>query len=173
MSAPSRHGRAVGLLTAAAAIGYANAFFGTFQFDDFASILNDPRLASPSAFWAHADGMIRPALKLTFVVDRLFWGDNPAGYHLLNLLLHWGSGLLVFAILARACRRVTLPWSTPARRVAFWTALLFLIHPIETEAVTYLSGRATGLMAFFYLASIYLFLRADEAGAWRWRDGLR
>ncbi len=99
--------------------------------------------------------MVRPVLYATFLFDRWLYGGDPAGYHLLNLLLHVGSGLLIFRILAGAVadERSSLP---------FWGSLFFLLHPIATETVTYISGRASGLMAFFYLGALLLYIRATE-----------
>ncbi len=77
------------------------------------------------------------------------------GYHLLNLLLHLGSGLLIYCIIARAV-------ADERSVVPFWTSLLFLIHPIATETVTYISGRASGLMTFFYLLAFFLYIKASE-----------
>jgi protein O-mannosyl-transferase len=158
------HRRAVFLLPALAILAYANSFWGTFQFDDVATILEDPRLESLSSFFSSAGRMIRPAVKLTFLADRRLFGDHPAGYHLLNLLLHLGSGLLIYRILLRAlsCKpEKAAPGGFPA--LPFWTGLLFLMHPLGTETVTYISGRPTGLMAFFYLASVYLYIRSTDA----------
>jgi hypothetical protein len=153
-------------LVIATILAYVNSFYATFQFDDRATILEDPRLAGFTAFFGQALHMIRPLLKLTFLIDRRLYDGNSAGYHLLNLLLHCASGLLVFAILSRALRPSWVP---------FWTALLFLLHPMATETVTYISGRATGLAAFLCLLSLYLFLRATEPGApravFRWWYG--
>jgi tetratricopeptide (TPR) repeat protein len=152
--------RLVVLLMAATVLAYVNAFHGAFQFDD-ATILSDSRLGNPAAFVSHLGGMIRPALKLTFLLDRSLWGESAAGYHLLNLLLHLGSGLLLYAIVRGLLREgLAHARMASARTVPLWTALLFLLHPIGTETVTYISGRATGLMAFFYLAGIYLYLRS-------------
>jgi hypothetical protein len=150
------------VLVLAPVVAYANSFWGTFQFDDFASILNDPRLASASAFWTQLRHMIRPLLKLTFFIDRCLYGENPVGYHLLNLLLHCTTGLLLYGIFSHALSHVPVPNSRSLKRLPFWTALLFLLHPIETETVTYLAGRATGLMACCCLLSLYLFLNATE-----------
>jgi hypothetical protein len=153
--------RLVVLLAVGAALAYLNSFHGVFLFDDV-NILSDSRLENLSSYVAHLGGMIRPALRLSFLGDRLLWGENPAGYHLLNVLLHLGSGIVFYAItldLVRAdstrCRAVS------ETTVPFWTALLFLVHPVGTETVTYVSGRATGLMAFFYLAGLHLYLRAS------------
>ncbi len=145
--------RAVVLLLLAGGLTYANAFWGVFQFDDERVILQDSRLESLARFVGHLPQMIRPVTKLTFFVDRWCLGASPAGYHLLNLLLHLANGLLVFALL-RAVRLGRGLQPRPA--LAFWTALVFLVHPIGSEAVTYVSGRPTLLAAFFGLAALCL-----------------
>ncbi len=70
-------------------------------------------------------------------------------------MLHLGSGLLIYRILTSAVTDERSP-------VPFWTALLFLIHPIATETVTYISGRASGLMVFLYLSSLLLYVKSSE-----------
>lgn len=134
---------------------YAGARYGTFQYDDLYTILINPHLDRWETFVRHLDHMVRPLLYATFLVDRSLYGNSPTGYHLLNLLLHLGSGLLVYRILTRAV-------TEEARHVPFWTALLFLIHPIQTETVTYISGRASGLMAFCYLLALLLYIKESE-----------
>jgi len=151
---------AFGTLLLVAVAAYANACAGVFLFDDRAVILDDARLASPAAFVAHVAETIRPFTKLTFLIDRQLYGDRPAGYHLLNILLHLASGVLAYRIV----RRLGASHDT-----AFWTAALFLLHPLATEAVTYVSGRPTGLMTCCYLAAFLLFLQArgTELSGWR------
>jgi hypothetical protein len=163
--------RLVVLLAVGALVAYVNSFSGVFLFDDV-SILSDTRLENLPSYISHLGGMIRPAVKLTYVVDRVLWGGNPVGYHLLNVLLHLGSGMVVYTIILGLVRadpaRCGSAWETA---VPFWSALLFLLHPVGTETVTYLSGRATGLMSFFYLASLSLYLRAsgpERASAVSW-----
>lgn len=136
--------------------GYFPAFYGDFQYDDSLTILENPHVDSFNAFVGHLDHMVRPVLYATFLLDRSLYGLNPAGYHLLNLLLHLGSGLLLYRILTSA-----VP-DDEASTLPFWTALLFLVHPIATETVTYISGRASGLMTFFYLLALYLYVRATQ-----------
>jgi hypothetical protein len=121
---------------------FAGIFDGDFQYDDVSAILENPHLDGWRNFVGHLDHMVRPVLYSTFLFDRSLCVTNPAGYHLLNLLLHLGSGLLVYRILSSAAadERFSVP---------FWTSLFFLIHPIVTETVSYISGRASGLMAFF------------------------
>jgi protein O-mannosyl-transferase len=147
-------------LTIATILAYLNCFGTAFQFDDRASILEDARLGSLTAFWGHLPEMIRPLLKLTFLFDRFLYGEYPGGYHLINVLLHCGSALLVFAIVSRACRDLD-DANRPQTGVPFLATLLFALHPIQTESVTYISGRATGMAAFFCLLSLNLFLLSD------------
>lgn len=154
------HRIAIGLLLAAALLAYANAFTGAFQFDDTAVVLDDPHLANLTDFGAHLDQAIRPLVKLTFLFDRRLYGDQPTGYHLLNLLFHLGSGLLLYGLLRMAVRMTAPTQELNSFGLPFWTALLFLIHPIGTETVTYISGRPTGMMTFFYLAAFSLYVSA-------------
>lgn len=142
-------------LCIAALIVYAGAFHGDFHYDDSLTILKNPHLSDWNTFVGHLDHMVRPVLYSTFLFDRWLYGTNPAGYHLLNLLLHLGSGLFIYLILTRAV-------TEEARHVPYWSALLFLIHPMATETVTYISGRASGLMAFFYLSAFFLYIKVSE-----------
>lgn len=139
---------------------YAGAFQGGFHYDDSVTILGNAHLASWHAFVGHLDHIVRPVLYATFLLDRWLYGPDPTGYHLINLFLHLGSGLLLYRILIRA-----LPGERPA--IPFWTALIFLIHPIATETVTYISGRASGLMSFFYLLALCLYIEAPRQPAGR------
>jgi hypothetical protein len=139
----------------ATAAAFAGTFSGGFHYDDALTFLENPHLNGWQTFVNHLDHMVRPVLYSTFLFDRSLYGTNPAGYHLLNLLLHLGSGLLIYRILSRAVTEET-------RFVPFLAALLFLIHPITTETVTYISGRASGLMAFFYLFAFFLYIKASE-----------
>jgi len=142
-------------LCAAALIVYAGAFHGDFHYDDSLTILENPHLSDWHTFIGHLDHMVRPILYATFLVDRSLYGPDPSGYHLLNLVLHLSSGLLIYRILTSAV-------ADGRSFVPFWTSLLFLIHPIATETVTYISGRASGLMTFFYLLAFFLYIKASE-----------
>jgi len=135
---------------------YADALWGAFQYDDLYTIVLNPHLERWDTFVGHLDHMVRPVLYGTYFLDRSFYGNDPAGYHLLNLFLHLGSGIFMYLILRRAVTEET--WHIPS-----WTALLFLIHPIQTEAVTYISGRASAMMAFFYLFAFLLYIKASES----------
>jgi hypothetical protein len=137
---------------------YANSFLGDFQFDDFAAILENSHLARWETFIGHLDHMVRPVLYATFLFDRSLYGDSSWGYHVINVGLHLISGLLVYWIVLRAR-------TDEVSSIAFWTAILFLIHPLATETVTYLSGRASGLMTCLYLLSFLFYLKGTEEGS--------
>jgi tetratricopeptide (TPR) repeat protein len=149
-NAPYR--RSVMLLMLVALVTYSNVLHGDFQFDDVPTILDNPHYADWETFANHVGHIIRPLLSLTFVIDHQLYGLSPVGYHVLNLFLHLGSGLLIYRILAHA-----VPADLSA--VAVWTAMLFLVHPLATEAVTYISGRASSLAAFWYLAGFSFYIR--------------
>ena len=120
------------------------ATFNTTTSSRFSSTListGGTRLSAISITWSDR------CCYASFLLDRSLYGNSSTGYHLLNLLLHLGSGLLVYLILTRAVTK-------ESKHIPFWTAVLFLIHPIQTETVTYISGRASGLMAFFYLLAL-------------------
>lgn len=143
-------------------IAYTSAFRGDFHYDDSLTVVGNVHLASWRTFVGHLDHMVRPVLYATFLLDRWLHGPDPAGYHLINVFLHLGSGLLLYHFLTRA-----LPGDRTA--IPFWTALFFLAHPIATETVTYISGRASGLMSFFYLLALFLYVEALRQPAGRGR----
>jgi tetratricopeptide (TPR) repeat protein len=148
------------LLLLAALAAYAGAFGGSFQFDDFNVIVRQPAVHSLAAWWDSMPG-IRPLLKLSYALSWTAGGGSTIAFHVLNIALHAANVLLVAAVLEDLWRRIGIP---DAAFAAFAGALLFALHPANTEAVTYISGRSSSMMAFFYLASVLAYLR----GAPRW-----
>jgi len=98
----------------------------------------------------------RPVLLVSLMLDSMVWGKNPLGYHLTNVLLHTGCVVLLFLFLlalGRACR----PKAELGRKVlwgALAGALLFAVHPVNSEAVCNISYRADMLAAFYLLAAL-------------------
>src|SRR5689334_658251 len=123
------------VLVTVAVAAQSSAFDGAFQYDDFFAILINPHLEGWQTFLQHLGHMVRPVLHASFLLDRALYGTDPTGYHLLNFMLHVASTLIVYRILALAVTEAD-------RSVPFWTALLCFIHPLTTETVTYISGRA-------------------------------
>jgi tetratricopeptide (TPR) repeat protein len=138
---------------AAGLLAYANSFQGVFQYDDFGVIVDTARVHSWSAWWsASAHGGLRPLLNLSYAFSWLTGGGAPFAFHVFNLLVHLSNIVLVHALAGLFLRRhdPTHDW----RPAALWTALLFAVHPLHSEAVTYLCGRSAALMALFYLAAL-------------------
>ena len=130
---------------------YFNALFGAFQFDDYNVIVD---YAGVHSWQAWLDGLghgIRPLLKLSYTFNWIS-GLGAPGFHLLNLLIHLVNVWLVYRLADAFVRAQTL--RERLAHVPLVTALLFAVHPIQTEAVTYISGRSSSLMALFYLAGL-------------------
>lgn len=148
---------AAGLILLAVLLAWWNSFSGTYQFDDYKVIVDNPSVVSLSAWWHSMPG-IRPLLKLSYTLNQII--SQPyrlAGFHAVNLALHAGNALLLLAVL-----RQLLP---DHARTAWLAALLFAVHPAYTEAVTLISGRSMALMALFYLASILCHLQSRRIGS--------
>ncbi|HEY4474742.1 MAG: hypothetical protein A2918_03510 [Candidatus Yanofskybacteria bacterium RIFCSPLOWO2_01_FULL_42_49] len=91
----------------------------------------------------------RPFLLFTFAFNYVVSGTAPLGYHLVSNGLHILNAVLIFLILFRVFQN---------RFIAFWSSLLWLVHPLQTEAVTYISGRGDPLNVFFMLLVLYLWI---------------
>lgn len=138
---------------------YSNALTTPFQFDDYNVIVRANGVHSWAAWWADLGHGFRPLLKLTYTLDNLS-GMGVLSFHVFNVALHFMNGWLVFALTYRAL--LLTRHESQALMVATWTALLFVAHPAHTEAVTYISGRSTALMSFFYLAALLVYARGRE-----------
>ncbi|HEX7540315.1 MAG TPA: tetratricopeptide repeat protein [Syntrophales bacterium] len=146
------------IVAAAAVLAYLNSFQGAFQLDDYKVVLSDPAVRSWGGWWSDLGRGIRPLLKLSYALN---WatGLGLFGFHLANLLIHLGNSILVLLL----ARKLTGS-SSRMCCVALFTALLFALHPIQTEAVTYVAGRSASLMAFFYLASLTAYIHGRLEG---------
>jgi tetratricopeptide (TPR) repeat protein len=153
------------------------ALQGEMIWDDSYLIRDNPFIKSPllifeafrhylflDSFAAH----YRPAQNLSFIVDYFFWNENTYGFHLTNILLHIASGLLLYLLLgklftsfrpAESNNGNNSAWSVGA----FFVALLWIVHPVHSAAVDYISGRADSLAFFFACAGWLLFLRARKS----------
>ena len=146
------------LLAGAVVAVYLNSFKGVFQFDDYNVIVDHGAVHSWSAYLAGLPRGIRPLLKLTYTLN---WtsGLGLFGYHLVNVGLHAANAVMLFRLAS------TIGGPSASRFVTLLPALLFAVHPVQTEAVTYISGRSVSLMAFFYLGSLLAYLRGRERGS--------
>ena len=151
-------------LALAVLIGYANVLNGSFQFDDYNVIVNEPSVHSWSNWLAGLDHGIRPLLKLSYTLDWTM-GAGVVGFHLTNLLIHLANACLVYLLSQSFIRQ---QWQHASfQHVALVAALLFALHPVHTEAVSYISGRSASLMALFYLGGLLSYVTGRMQGDWR------
>ena len=144
---------------------------GTFSvpmvFDDRDSILSNPTLGHlGSALLPPAESTVggRPFLNVTLALNHAVSGTGVWSYHAANLAIHVLAGLTLFGIVRRA---LAPRGERQALLVAFSAALLWTLHPLQTESVTYIIQRAESLMGLLYLLTLYFFIRGAEGpGAW-------
>lgn len=147
------HGRwqALLLLAALVLLAYANAFSGVYQLDDYNVIVDLEAVHSFTAWLADAGQGIRPLLKLSYLLNGLS-GGGETGFHAINVLIHLATTYVVLRLCEVFVAVHTLADSAPG--VPWLAAALFALHPAQTEAVTYICGRSSALMALLYLLGL-------------------
>ncbi len=164
------------VIVAAVVAAYANSFLAPFHFDDQRAIVNNPyvrRITSPLAALADRNlGAMRPLALCSFQWNFAAGGLNKAGYHAVNLAIHVLAALTLFGIVRRTLLRSDVPpkygrWAAP---LAAAVALLWAVHPLQTESVTYIVQRCESLAGMFYLLTLYCAIRSDgDDKAWLWQ----
>src|SRR5437868_4493167 len=138
---------------------FANSLANDFVFDDKALILDNRLLRSLANLPRMLTSSYRPLRDVSHAFDFALWGENAAGFHLTNILIHLANSLLVFTLIRRLAGDF---------QVALIAALVFAVHPIQTDAVTYISGRRDILFSLFYLASFHCYLSYKASGSRRY-----
>jgi tetratricopeptide (TPR) repeat protein len=148
-------------LLLAVAATYATSLSVPFVFDDKPTLLSNESIKSFATAWVPPTGGIttsgRPLLNLSFALNYAVSGLAVWSYHALNILIHAAAAVTLWGILRR------IPGVSAT--AAFVAALLWSIHPLQTESVTYIVQRAESLAGLFYLLLFYCFLRWAEAPA--------
>jgi tetratricopeptide (TPR) repeat protein len=161
---------------ALAAIGtlvYVNSFHGIFIFDD----LDIPKNLSIRTLWPpwgalfDASNVSRPLIGLSLAINYAISGLDVWSYHLLNLSIHLAAGLTLFGIIRRTLinPRLTEKFGRHATLLALSIALIWLVHPLQTQSVTYIIQRGESLMGLFYLLTLYCVIRGADSqrnGLW-------
>ena len=136
-------------------ITYYNTLNNEFVFDDLILIQDNKTILSPknindiTSIITEEEGY-RPIRALSYAIDYHFSGLNPFSYHISNIVYHIINCFLVYLItLLLLANRAT----------AFFTAILFAVHPIHTDSVTYIAGRRDILFTLFYLIGFYTFIK--------------
>jgi tetratricopeptide (TPR) repeat protein len=163
-----------GVILLATWAAYANSFAAPFVFDDLKSITQNPTIRhlwpltdvlSPPNFVTGAAG--RPVVNLSLAVNYALGGFNVTGYHVLNTAIHALAGLVLLGIVRRTLRRPVLRdrFGVAALPLALAVALVWVLHPLQTESVTCVVQRTESLMGLFYLLTLYGFIRSAESPA--------
>jgi tetratricopeptide (TPR) repeat protein len=173
-----------GVIVLAALAAYHNGFGGPFVFDSDLAIRDNPSIRHLWPIWtaltppgggSPVSG--RPLANLSFALNYALGGTDVRGYHALSLAIHVLGGLTLFGILRRTLG--ALPgWPAeggPSRGVelpdlaAVGAAVIWTVHPLQTESVTYLAQRTESLMGLFYLLTLYAFIRSlGSPRPWLW-----
>ncbi|WP_158277291.1 tetratricopeptide repeat protein [Opitutus sp. ER46] len=158
------------LLAALALAAYAGTFSAPFVGDDEGAILENPTLRGPlwRALLPPPGGLTtsgRPIANLSLALNHAVSGEAVWSYHTLNLLIHLLAACTLYAVLRRtlASPRLAARFGGAARPLAATIAALWLLHPVQTEAVTYVCQRTESLAGLWILLALYAFIRATTS----------
>jgi tetratricopeptide (TPR) repeat protein len=155
---------AAAALLATGLLVYGNSFAGKFIFDDD-YFLKDFQGNSLWEFLFTPNSLPRPVVSLSLAFNYCLGGLDVGGYHAFNLAVHLLAALTLFGLVRRTLRLEGLRerFDTAAGWLALAVALLWLVHPLQTESVTYIVQRAESLAGLFYLLTLYCFMRGAAA----------
>jgi tetratricopeptide (TPR) repeat protein len=155
------------LIILAGVLAYFNSLTVPFLFDDFGAILDNPTIRHlGSSFFPPAETTVtgRPLLNFSFALNFGMAKFNVGSYHAVNIAIHIACGLLLLGILRRTFRTERFAsYNASGDVIATICALLWVVHPLQTESVTYIVQRAESLGSFWYLLTLYLFIRGTSS----------
>jgi protein O-mannosyl-transferase len=159
------------LIIAAGVGAYHNSFTAPFHLDDHSSVEDNLSIRHLWPIWnglspAPASFVAgRPIVNLSLAVNYALGGTDVWGYHAFNLAVHVLAALTLYGIVRRTLLRPSLRerFGSAAEWVALAVAVIWAVHPLQTEAVTYISQRCESLMGLFYLLTLYGFIRGAES----------
>ena len=159
---------------------YLNSFDADWHLDDRPNILNNRGLqitnlqpaslirtffTSPDAGGAITDRLYRPIPCLTFAINWYFGKDEIFGYHVVNILVHILTAYLLFLTILNILKSPNLrnDYQGKENFIAFLTAVLWAINPVQVQAVTYIVQRMASMAALFYILGIYFYVKARQS----------
>ena len=162
---------AAGLIALAIGAAYCNSFAGPFVFDDVSSIEENKSIRQLWPIWKplcppnHGETVSgRPLLNFSLAVDYAISRLEVWSYHATNLVIHILAALALFGILRRTFLLPSMRdrWGATAGPIALAITLIWAVHPLQTESVTYLIQRAESLFGLLYLLTLYCFIRGVD-----------
>src|SRR5262252_678847 len=154
-------------LIAIGVLAYTNSFHGVFIFDD----LDIPKNLSIRTLLPPWDALFgianvsRPLIGLSLAINYAISGLEVWSYHLLNLLIHLAAALTLFGIVRRTLigPRLAERFGRHATTLSLAIAMIWLVHPLQTESVTYIIQRGESLMGMLYLLTLYCVIRGADS----------
>ncbi len=156
---------AFGIIAAMILIAHSNTFTASFHFDDNPTIVENPFIKRFT--WDNVLNLLhgnRPVLNMSLLINYQLSGLNVVGWHIFNIGCHIANSFFVYLLILWT---LTLPalnrrYGERAKSMALFGALLFGVHPIQTESVTYIISRSELLAAFFFLITFLLFIKGAQ-----------
>lgn len=163
---------AIAIIAILTAIVYANSLSGDFVCDDWPQIVNNKKITSykylpqyfTSGVWSISEleykdqFLYRPLFLLNLFLNYQIWGQNPFGFHLTSIFLHIANSILIFFLLKKFLGTDKLIYPLIG-------AIIFAVHPVHVEPVSWISGVPDLLCTFFFLLSFLFYLRYGESSS--------
>ncbi len=161
------------LLTVLGVLVYGNHLQNPFQYDTVSYISNQHRLDNIdeqlSLSYLKKEFFHRGLLQISVALNARLDGFRPFGYHLVNFIFHLANSLLIYFITCKAWRYFRPgkyhPQDFEIRSISLFTAMLFLLHPIQTESVVYIMSRSEVFAGTFYLSAFLLLQACLDPGS--------
>jgi tetratricopeptide (TPR) repeat protein len=158
-------------------IVYSNTFNASWQLDDYHNIVNNPWLhinnlypeSLKNTFYASPDGgqynqekIYRPVPMLSFALNWYYGKNDVTGYHVVNTVIHIVSAFILFLAISNIFKAPNIKEKYRTRQypIALLAAAIWMIHPIQTQAVTYIVQRMASMAGMFYIAALYMYIKA-------------
>jgi Flp pilus assembly protein TadD len=166
------------IIIGAGLYAYHNSLRGPFVFDDLGGILNNPTIRQLWPPWRalsppQANNPVsgRSVANFSLALNYALGGLNVWGYHVVNLAIHILAALVLYGVVRRTllCPSLRNRYGNEAGWLALAVALIWVVHPLQTESVTYLIQRTESLMGFFFLLTLYCVIRgaaSSDQRAW-------
>ena len=158
---------------------YSNSYNTAWQFDDLPNITLNPRIhleqldkdslvraiyASPYEMRFEGERLYRPVAALSLALNWYFGKDNVIGYHLVNTLIHFITAFFLYLTICSLLKAPNLPQRQKIKihQISLLAALIWAIHPIQTQSITYIVQRMAAMAALFTICGIYFYVRSHQ-----------
>ncbi len=168
-----RHLIAIGLIAGVAFLAYSNTFSVPFHFDDRPNITQNPNVQIKVFTWDRIERLIKNTYKesirvfsyFTLALNYYFGEFNVFGYHLVNFIIHVFAGFFLywFLILTFNLPSLKEKYGAISYKIALFTGLIFISHPIQTQSVTYIVQRMASMAGMFYLLTFVFYIKGRLA----------